>query len=176
MPAHARTGRFGLVTVAVSEPWAPPFPLDAVVVEQDTSLLMDPDIPVSDPGLAYHELVDAIAGDPGRRPGTVLARRGSQPLRLWAVVHDLDRIPTCRHEWVAEALRGIVAETERRRVAALSLPALGWTAGAVSMPTLLDLLAAALRDAGVVRSLRVWIPVAPELLGEAREALERLEF
>ncbi len=171
-----RTGRFGLANITVSEAGAPPFEVDAVVIEQDTSLLMDPDVPVRDPGLSFWRLARAAARQRGGEPGRVLVRRGAGVVRLWAVVHDLEQLPTCRREWIAEALVGVVAEAQRRGVTALTLPALGLATGTVSMPELLDMLAAAMRRAALVRSLRVWIPVAPRLLDDARGALNALEF
>ncbi|PSQ91983.1 MAG: hypothetical protein BRD57_03550, partial [Proteobacteria bacterium SW_6_67_9] len=41
--------------------------------------------------------------DTGRAPGEVVVV-GGRPLHLRAVIHDLDRVPTWREEWIVRAL------------------------------------------------------------------------
>jgi hypothetical protein len=172
----SRTGRFGLVTLTLGAADEAPFALDAVVIAQDRWLLMDASTPVEDSAHGYRSLARAAAASPGATPGSVLVRRGRGPLRLWAVIHDLDADPTCRAEWIARALRGVMTEVVRRGLHTLSLPALGCRDGVLTADAFLDMLVGAIREVSPVARLRVWIPVPHERADAVCGALARLEF
>jgi hypothetical protein len=160
----------------LGNPACPPFTPDAIVVAQDRWLLLDAATPVCDTQRGYRALVRAAGASGGETPGQVLVRRGVLPLRLWAVVHDLDATPGCRREWVACALDGVLREVQRRRLGTLALPALGCGEGVICTREFLALLAASIRNTAVVSRLRVWIPIADGALDEARAALDALDF
>lgn len=102
----------------------PPFEPDAVVREEDTWLVLgapgEPEPPDEPPETLLREAADH---EP-RTPGTVVVRDGS-PVELLAVVHDLDREPTCRPEWVDAALEAVMEELHRLGAETVVLPVLG---------------------------------------------------
>jgi hypothetical protein len=174
--ASARTGRFGLVRLILAAPDRPPFQPDAVTVAQDRWLLLDAATPVCDTQRGYRSLARAAGGSGGERPGRVLVRRGGPPLRLWAVIHDLDATPGCRREWIQSALDGVLQEIQRRKLRTLELPPLGCREGVLAAHEFLDLLARSIRSTGLVSRLEVWIPVTGALRDAARRALPALDF
>jgi len=152
------------VEIVVSQRERSPFPVDAVVLEDDTYSVLGAD-PVVRPSTehpirVWTALQDVVAAT----PGSVIVRRG-RPLRLLAVVHDLSAEPTWREEWIAEALREIVRTVDARRIRSLALPPLGAVHGRLPPERFASLLRAAL-DAGAPSTLvRIWI-VAPAGLRE----------
>jgi hypothetical protein len=138
---------------------APP-PVDAVVAEEDTYLVLSADTEVMEPAVArlriFHE---AYAAEPVE-PGNVVAREGT-PLRLLAVVHDLSQDPTWREDWVAAAIGAVLREADSRRVRTLAMPPLGRVHGALPRERLVGLLRAAL-EAGPPRDLERLFLVVPE--------------
>lgn len=173
----SRTGRFGLVTLTLGGFGEPPFGLDAMVVAQDRGLLLDPTTPVEDSPRSYRALIrEADAIGSGARPGSVLVRRGPGPLRMWAVIHDLDTEPSCRPEWVEAALHSVLREVAHRGLGTLSLPALGCAERVLEPDAFLRLLADAIAAVGLVSRLQVWLTVPGDLRPAAARALAALDF
>ncbi|MDZ7749635.1 MAG: hypothetical protein U5K43_13220 [Halofilum sp. (in: g-proteobacteria)] len=97
----------------------------------------------------------AALSDPGRAPGTVVVGAG-RPLRLHAVVHDVEREPDWHEEWVAAATAAVLDLAARRGLARLALPLLGTVHGRLPRHRALALLAAALARAPA-RPERLWL-------------------
>lgn len=119
-----RGGRLGRVHVVVAPEDQPPFGVDALAVEEDTHLLLSSEGVVEEPKESYGELVAAVSERAPSTPGSVLVRK-SKPLQFLAIVHDIDRDPTWREEWIASAINGIVEEAEWRRLCAIGVPLIG---------------------------------------------------
>lgn len=106
----------------------PPFEPEAVVREVDTWLVLSaaPDL-VEPPDGGAPDPADLLRGADAyepRTPGSVVVREGTF-LELLAVVHDLDREPSCRPEWVDEALERVMEELHARGAGSVALPVLG---------------------------------------------------
>lgn len=101
-----------------------PWPPDLLVREEDTFLVLGPEAAAAPPAEDLGTLARAAADVEPREPGTVVARGGEPPV-LAAVVHDLDREPTWRADWVDAALREVMRETDARGAVSLALPVLG---------------------------------------------------
>ena len=117
-------------------------PVDGLVVEEDTWLVLSAPSDVPEP--AEHPLrvmTGAHEAEPVA-PGSVLVREGP-PVRLLAVVHDVGAEPSWREAWVADALRGVLREAAQRGLRSVAIPVLGAVHG--SMPP--DCFAQLLRDA-----------------------------
>jgi len=137
---------------------APPFPVDAEAAEEDTFLVLSAE-PVlhQPPDHPLRIIRDAFAAEPVS-PGSVVVREGS-PLRLLAVVHDLDQDPTWRPEWVAAALAAVLRQCDERALRSLALPLLGSRHGRLGPERFVSLLRDAL-DAAPPSSLqRLWLVV-----------------
>lgn len=138
----------------------PPFPVDALVLEEDTHLLMSARAEIRAPAESFGKLVNDMADFQPLAPGTVLAR-GNAPLRLLAVVHDIDRRPTWREAWVDRALAGVLQEAARRRLESLGVPVLAGRHGSMAAGRFAALLRRALERRSPGRLRRLWI-LAPE--------------
>jgi hypothetical protein len=155
------------VVVAPERPRA----ADAVVEEEDTYLVLSADPEVREPPVArlraFHE---AYTAEPAE-PGSVVVRDGA-PTRLLAVVHDLSQDPSWREEWVAAALRAVIAEADSRKVRTLAMPPLGRVHGSLPRERFVVLLRSALQ-AGAPRNLEQICLVVPDHEAEVfRDLLE----
>lgn len=163
--AHSR------LRVVVAAPGIdPPFPLDAIVVEEDTYLVLGAE-PVA---RETHEPPERVLEEAESRepeiPGSVLVMEGS-PLRFLAVVHDLDEEPSWHEEWVASALVAALQEAEARGIRSLSLPMLGTLHGSLEAQRFVELLQEALGSTWLGRLENVWLVVPSDV---PRHIFERL--
>lgn len=171
---YGRSGRLGEVHVVVAPEDEPPFTIDALAVEEDTHLLLSSESEIREPEESYGELVAAAAERPPNTPGSVLVRK-AQPLQLLAIVHDIDRRPTWREEWIASAINGIVEEAEWRRLSAIGVPLIGTRHGSIQMRRVALWLARCLSRATFRYLRRVWVIAPPGSETELMWAL-RTEF
>jgi len=156
-----RAGRLGPVHVVVAPEHAPPFPIDAIAVEEDTHLLLSSDDGVvAEPDEEFEALVEAASKKTTITPGSVLVRK-TKPLQFLAIVHDIDCEPTWREEWVASAINGTVEEAEWRRLASLGIPLIGTRHGNVETRRVALWLGRCLSRTSFRYLKRVWV-IAPE--------------
>ncbi len=157
---YGRAGRLGPVHVVVAPEHAPPFPIDALAVEEDTHLLLSSDGVIEEPEEAFDDLVTAASERPASRPGSVLVRK-AKPLQFLAIVHDIDCEPTWREEWIASAINGVIEEAEWRHMESVGLPLIGTRHGNVAMRRGALWLGRCLSRTSFRYLKRVWI-IAPE--------------
>jgi len=157
---YGRGGRLGPVHVVVAPGDAPPFPIQAVVVEEDTHLLLSSDGVVKEPDEDFEELVSAAGTRRPSTPGSVLVRK-TEPLQFLAIVHDIDCQPTWREEWIASAINGAIEEAEWRRLESIGLPLIGTRHGNIEMRRVALWLGRCLSRTSFRFLKRVWV-IAPE--------------
>ena len=157
---YGRGGRLGPVHVVVAPEDAPPFPVDAVAVEEDTHLLLSSDSVIEEPEEDFNALVAAAAERPANTPGSVLVRK-TKPLQFLAIVHDIDCQPTWREEWIASALNGVIEEAEWRHLESVGLPLIGTRHGNVETRRVALWLGRCLSGSSFRHLKRVWV-IAPE--------------
>ncbi len=157
---YGRGGRLGPVHVVVAPEHAPPFPVDALAVEEDTHLLLSSDGDIEEPEEEIGELVVAASESPPKTPGSVLVRK-TKPLQFLAIVHDIDCQPTWREEWIASAINGVIEEAEWRRLESVGLPLIGTRHGNVEMRRVALWLGRCLSRTSFRNLKRVWV-IAPE--------------
>jgi hypothetical protein len=150
----------GGVRLVVAPANQPPFPVDAVVAEEDTYLVLsaatDLQIPAEHP---LRVLTAAHESEP-EALGTVVVKSG-QPLELLAVVHDLSKEPSCEEEWVIAALEETLRQTESLRLKSIALPLLGAVQGVLEPDHCAELLWAVLVAGDPETLERIWL-VTPE--------------
>lgn len=150
----------GGVRLVASPPHRPPFPVEAIVAEEDTYLVLSaaPELRL----LAEHpvRVMTAAHDVEPRAPGSVIVR-SNRPLELLAVVHDLSREPSCEEEWVIAALEEIFRQSERLQLRSLALPLLGAVHGVLEPTHCAELLLAVLVAAEPEKLERIWLVVAP---------------
>lgn len=144
------------VTVMAAPPEDPPFWVEANVEEQDTCRVLADRGLIREPRESYQRLVrDMEEGRPAK-PGSVLVD-GFYPVRLLAIVHDLELEPSWREDWVAAALDEIFRITEGRGLRAVAMPPLGTRHGRLPLPRFLYLLRAAVKGGVFEYLARIWL-------------------
>lgn len=148
----------GGVRVAAAREDDAPFFVDAEVLEEDTWLaLSTPADVIPDPGHPVRVMTRVWQARP-EMPGTVIVRRGV-PLKLLAVVHDLDVEPSWTEERIEQLLSALFDIVDREGVRALRLPLLATRHGRLRPQRFMRLLRTALeRRAGFDGPLRaIWL-------------------
>lgn len=144
----------------------PPFSVNAVVEEQDTSLVLGESNEISDPGdKPVWYFTNKLQSLTALTPGEVIVRK-SRPMRMQAIVHDLDREPTCNEFWVQQALEKIVDATNTHHVHALQMPLLGTRYSDMTTAQFLQLLLESITQQEPAYLRRLWL-VTPEQQCEA---------
>jgi len=133
-----------------------PFAVSVFACEEDTSLILSTDARVQ--FLEGHPIrvMTALIEDLVFAPGTVLPRRGS-PVRLFAVVHDLEREPSTCDEWISQALNSVLLFCRKHAVVSLGLGPLGAVHGKRSTTSFIEALKRQLCTEPVPALRNVWI-------------------
>lgn len=139
-----------------------PFPIDAMVVEDDSYLVLGAGTPVLEPSEhPLHLLHQAERLEPVM-PGTVVVRSGP-PLRLLAIVHHLERRPTWSEGWIREALDHVLHHVTTQNVRSLGLPPLGTVHGRLPLSRFMRLLEHRLTRRPPTSLHYLWLAVPPRL-------------
>jgi len=137
-------------------PGRKPFPVDALVVEEDTWRVLSappPVLPTSEHPIRV--MNRAWEAEP-ETLATVQVEYGPL-LRFVAIVYDLDADPVCVPETVARVLEEILDLVDEHDVEALALPPLGVAHGRFPRERFDELLDEALRRATAPSLRRVWL-------------------
>ena len=135
---------------------SPPFAIDALVVEDDTWQVLgaDPEFrPTTEHPL---RLMRAVRAAEPVAAGSVTVVPGA-PTRLHAIVHDLDRDPSWRQEWLAEALESCLEIASERSLRSLALPLLGTRHGRLPPDRALEQLEEILSATSAPLPRRLWL-------------------
>jgi hypothetical protein len=162
---------FGSIRVTAAPEGDAPFPVEAVVWEEDTFLVLGAEgtkIESNDHPVVI--LTEAFGMEP-EKPGSVAVYEGS-PLRFLAVVHDLDQEPTWKEEWIRQALKNIFQEAERRGLRSIGLPFLGTRHGSLEKRRFVRLLADSLEGNSFPHPLKIWLILPADVEDGIIERLE----
>ena len=162
---------FGTLRVVAAPKDRPPFKVDAMAFEEDTFLVMSAEPVVRAPKESLMRVMTRVIETRPETPGTVLVR-GKRPLRLLAVVHDLNQEPSWREEWVADCLEKIFFKAESRKLRSLALPFLGTLHGRLERGRFLELLGHALSQTALTHLKRLWLVVPDGMNSKILEVLE----
>ncbi len=150
----------------------PVFILDAVVVEEDTYLVLGAD-PVPRETHEQPEGLLGVASSTLPVPlGSLLVQDGA-PLKFRAVVHDLNEDPTLRERWVKAALAATLREANRRQLRSLALEAWGARSGSLTAERFAALFADALSTLKPDHPEEIWLLVAPSSCSAVQDVLSR---
>ena len=161
------------VDIAIAPGKLAPFPVGAVLEEQDTALILDESEEIRNPGekppwfyankLEQQTLLDT---------GQVIVR-DTQPLRLQLIIHDLESEPICNELWIFQALQQALEIAEQRKIDALQTPLLGCKFGKIKPTQFFMLLLEILNRQRPALISRLWITVAEEHCEEIFSILSR---
>ncbi len=149
----------------------PPFKVDAVAAEEDTFLVMSADRAVHTPKEPLVKVMTRVINTRPKTPGSVLVQ-STTPLRLLAVVHDLNEDPSWKEAWITHALDGIFHEAEIRKLGSIAVPFLGTQHGSLDKERFLVLLRSTIERVSLHYLKRLWL-VIPD--GTPSKILEILE-
>ena len=161
----------GSVQIFVGPENMAPYPVDAWAAEEDTYLVLSADPEVVESNEDPERVMAEVLATRPEEPGTVVVK-GGHPLRLLAIVHDLNEEPSWKEEWVVSALEGIFQEAETRKLRSLALPLLGTLHGSLEKQRFLVLLRDSIERKSPVHLTRLWLVVPA---GTSSEILKMLE-
>ena len=131
---------------------------DAVVLEDDTFLVLSADpTPKATPERPVYLLMQAMQVE-AEVPGTVIAKENA-PLRLLAVVHDLNQDPSWKEEWISSALVEALRAVEKRKLGSMALQMLGTVHGSLDPARFPNLLEQALATVRCEHLEKIWVVV-----------------
>ncbi len=151
---------FESIDIVAAPKDTPPFSIDAVVVEEDTFLVLSADPEVRDPHMHLVQIMTKVINTLPEKPGNVLVK-GKHPLLLFAIVHDFNQEPSCREKWIECALNEIFRVTESRDLKSIALPLLGTLHGSLEKQRFIVLLQHALKRISAHHLKRIWLIVPP---------------
>ena len=155
IPEHYTT-TVGSIEITVAPPDHPPYSVDAIVEEQDTSLLLGDTHIVRDTSESYEALVGKMKIQTSLVPGQVLVKH-TRPWRLIAVVYDVGKKPLYREEWIATVLEKLFREMESRRIRNIAMPLLGVTHGRYPHTDFMELLCSVVADVQADCPEKIWL-------------------
>jgi len=135
------TDRVVLTTLDLQQPQE----CDAVVIEQDTFLLLGVDPVLEETATDIRTLAYEIEQQEPLTPGSVLVSRG-KPLQLTAIVYDIEHEPMCDVAWIDIALTHILNEIQQRELNSVCMPMLGIEHGRISPKHFLKILDSTLQQ------------------------------
>lgn len=153
---YGRALVFQDLRIVASPESEPPFALDALAFEEDTHLLMSPGAELAPPRESFDELVKDMAAFQPLEQGSVVAR-GFSPVRLLAIVHDIEQSPTWSEASVRNAMLALLEKCEALNLAAVGLPVLGGVHGTLAAARFAGLFRIALEQCRPKRLKRIWI-------------------
>jgi hypothetical protein len=156
-----RETKYGSLRIVAAPSSSRPFGIDALVVEEDTWLIMSAEPQIAAPEEHPIRLMTDVINAEKEAVGTVRVRTGD-PLRFLAIVHDVDCEPTWREEWIRSALTHVFSEAARRRLAAVGLPLLGTRHGRLTVARFAELLASVLPAVDAPSLSRLWLIAATD--------------
>jgi len=166
----------GKLKVVAAPKDTPPFPVEAMVFEEDTFLVMSADPTPRDPKVSMVRVMTRLIETQPRVPGTVILQ-GMSPLRFLAIVHDFNQDPSWKEEWIESVLGRVFQETENLGLQSLALPLLGTVYGSLGKRRFIEFLAAGLQGSAFnhLRSLWLVVPAGErsEVIRTLRSEIER---
>ena len=143
----------------------PPCVPEAEVFEEDSFLIMSDEPAHAPPTEHPIRIMRELEKFTPEVPGTVVLK-GHHPTRMLAVIHDVNREPTWKEEWIEKAICSVFNQSERLKIQTIALPMLGTQHGRLKHPRFGKLLAKALNRSKFEHIRIVWI-IAPVPVNKA---------
>ena len=131
------------IQIVASRDNAPPFPVEALVFEEDTALVLSADRDIRDIDDHPIRVMTSLYDFEEQAIGDVLVC-ARNPYRFLAVVHDFDREPSCQEAWIEITLSKILRLCRELEIESLGLQMLGTRFGRFTDAWFSKTLAAAL--------------------------------
>jgi hypothetical protein len=128
----------------------PPFEIELAVFEEDTWMVLATGNFAREARQDADALIEEMAVFSPYAPGELVVKGN----RAFAIVHDLDREPSCRAAWIDAALDALFSHCRTHRIHALAIEPLGCVHGDGDAGEFADRLRAHPAAAGLAR---IWI-------------------
>lgn len=171
MFAEHYTTSVGPIEITVAPPEQPPWDVDVIVEEQDTSLLHGNTHVMRDTAESYETLISIMQRQAPLVPGQVIVRH-TTPMRFIAIVYDIGKKPEYRLDWIATALEKLLHEMEIYQARSIAMPLLGVAYGRCPDTDFMDLLCTMLPAVRADYPEKLWL-VTP--MKEYRHIIAYLE-
>ena len=156
MLAEHYTTTIGTIEITVAPPEQPPWNVDVIVEEQDTSLLLGGTHMIRDTEESYAALIGKMQNQTPHVPGQVIVRH-TTPLRFIAIVYEIGRQSWYRQEWIVTALENIFHAMETYQAGNIALPLLGVTHGRLLSAEFMELLCPVLPAVRASHPEKIWL-------------------
>ncbi len=155
------------IQVAVAPRESPPFPIEVMVFEEDTNLILtvDPVIDYKDEHI-IRTMTDIMTAKK-HKPGAVVVNGNS----WYAVVINLDQEVICRESWCTEAIDQIIKLTVLNNISSLALPVLGTVHGELQFEKQLQYILGRISFMQPSRLESFWLVVSSAELKRAQEIM-----
>lgn len=147
-----------------------PFEVDAIVIEDDTHMVLSADPAFK---ITHGSMKQAAARAANARTfelGCVVVKPG-RPALFLAIVHDLSKEPTWTENSVQRALTSVFKEAESRKLRAIAVPPLGTKHGSLGDNRFMELFRTVLAGANLHYVERVWFVVPNGFSSSALDCL-----
>ena len=153
----------------------PPFSVKAIAEEQDTSLVLEPsdELPEYSDNRPIWYQANTQELQKTCHPGEVIVK-SYNPIRLSAIVHDLDCDPSWKIDWIKTAIKNIFSFCDEKQLASLALPLLGTQFGKLKNKAFLKLLVSHLLLNQSDYPQRIWLLVSADNCQKIYEFLNQL--
>lgn len=151
-----REVRLGGLRVFVAPLSAEPFPVEAIVLEEDTYLVLSADPRIAPPEVSPVRMMTELIDFSPETPGSVVVV-GDRPVRMLAVVNDVNQDPICREDWIHEALKTVFCHVETLAIRSLGLQMLGTLHGRVAPERFIRILVRVLGGLDACPLERLWL-------------------
>lgn len=138
----------------------PPFTYQAMLEEQDTNLLLTEQSILNDPGKPAWYLANTLENGASYPLGTVITK-GQNPKRLLAIVHDIERTPTCKPSTVQRVWQNVMRAIEDNQISSAAMPLLGSVYGKLSITDSISLFRECLHKNTPTCLEKIWL-ILPE--------------
>lgn len=127
-----------------------------VVREEDVQLVLSAVTDLHTTSESLKELEQAALGATHHAPGSVVVQ-GGRPLRLLAIIHDVDREPSWCEDWILAATQAVFREANWRGLTRIAMPLLGTVHGQLVPQHAAELLTTALEQPDVAWPETLWL-------------------
>ena len=129
---HGSLSKYTLINgiqIAVAPRDSPPFPVDVMVFEEDTNLILTVDPVIEHEDEHIIRTMTDIMTVKKHKPGSVVVNGNS----WYTIVIDLDSDPVCKAEWCERAIEQVLRLALKNKVTGIALPIIGTVHGALSL-------------------------------------------
>ena len=146
------------INIVVAQDSHPPFDVAAVVLEEDTALILSTNVVIRETKEHVISLMTDLYQYKEKTPGSVVVK-GANPYRFFAIVHDFDNDPSCRKEWVESALHRTLQICNTFNIESLGLQLLGTRYGPIEDEWFIDRVRMILAETTNSQLMNLWIMI-----------------